>query len=153
MSKVLNPHEEKLAKIEEQLAELKTARENFKAYKETANAALEAFKSSDDVFTFNHEHSSALIPVIADLEESIRTLGILAYAESGDKHPHEKVDIKIFTEAEVTDPTKAREWAFENLPAALKLDEAKVKKYAKDFGEVPGVEIKTEPRAQIATQL
>lgn len=153
MSKVLNPHEEKLAKIEEQLAELKTARENFKAYKETASAALEAFKASDDVFTFNQEQSSALIPVIVDLEESIRTLGVLAYAESGDKHPHEKIDIKIFTEAEVTDPTKARDWAFENLPAALKLDDAKVKKYAKEFGEVPGVTIKSEARAQIASQL
>lgn len=153
MSKVLNPHEEKISKIEEQLAELKTAREQFKVYKEAANAALEVFKASDDVFTFNQEQSSALIPVITDLEESIRTLGVLAYAESGDKHPHEKVDIKIFTEAEVTDPTKARDWAFENLPAALKLDDAKVKKYAKEFGEVPGVTIKTEPRAQIATQL
>ena len=139
--------------IDQLLAQLKIARGNYAEHKGVANAALEAFKSSDDTYVYNAELAAKIGEEVANLELAIKTAALKEFEVYNDKHPHEKVDIKIFTEAEVTDPTKARDWAFENLPAALKLDEAKVKKYAKDFGEVPGVEIKTEPRAQIATQL
>ena len=139
--------------IDELLAQLAAARASLTEHKGAANTALEAFKSSDDVYAYNYNMAASLIEPIANLETKIREIALAEFASNGDKHPHEKVDVKIFTEAEVIDPTKARDWAFENLPAALKLDDAKVKKYAKEFGEVPGVTIKTEPRAQIATQL
>lgn len=140
-------------KLQSMLDELKAARADYSLHHTVATQTLENFKASDDVYTFHHDAAASLIEPIANLETKIREIALKEFEIYNDKHPHEKVDIKIFTEAEVTDPTKARDWAFENLPAALKLDDAKVKKYAKEFGEVPGVTIKTEPRAQIATQL
>ena len=139
--------------IDQLLTQLKIARGNYAEHKGVANAALEAFKSSDDTYVYNAELAAKIGEEVANLESAIKTAALDAFALDHNKHPHDMVDIKIFTEAEVTNASLARDWAFENLPAALKLDEAKVKKYAKDFGEVPGVEIKTEPRAQIATQL
>lgn len=139
--------------IDELLEKLKTNRALYSEHHTVATQALENFKASDDVYVYNHDMAAGLIEQITNLETEVHTLALDAYALDQNKHPHEKVDIKIFTEAVVVDTAAARDWAFENLPAALKLDDAKVKKYAKEFGDVPGVTINTEARAQIATQL
>lgn len=138
--------------INDQLAQLKVAREASAQYRAEMKAMLDHAKATPN-FALAMEQAEKADAAMSEIESRIRTLALDAFALDQNRHPHEKVDIKIFTEAVVVDTAAARDWAFENLPAALKLDEAKVKKYAKDFGEVPGVEIKTEPRAQIATQL
>ena len=140
-------------KLQSLLENIKKNRALYSEHHNTAAQALENFKASDDVYTYNHNVAASLIEQITNLETEVREIALAEFAINGDKHPHEKVDVKIFTEAVVENADEARAWAFENLPAALKLDDSKVKKYAKEFGEVPGVTIKTEPRAQIATQL
>lgn len=91
---------------------------------------------------------------IATLETTIRNAAVALYSETGCKKPADGVEVKLFTECKMNDQDAARNWCFDNLPAALKLDTAKVEKYAKEFGDVPGVEIVTGiPRAQIASKL
>lgn len=86
-------------------------------------------------------------------ENAIRAEGLRLFTETQDKHPHPKVEVKTFKVAEVQDENVARDWCFNSLPAALKLDTKIVSKYAKEFGTVPGVSVFEEPRVQIATKL
>ncbi len=138
--------------IDQELTNLKTAREASAHYRAEMKAMLDHVKATPN-FTLAMQEAEKADAAIVEIESAIKAAALSAYDLDQNKHPHEKVDIKIFTEAVIEDADEARTWAFENLPAALKLDETKVKKYAKEFGEVPGVTIKTEARAQIATQL
>lgn len=140
--------------IDELLAQLAAARASLTEHKSKANAALEEFKASSDIYAYNSEQAAEFAGTTYVLESRIRELALESFALDQNKHPHEKIDIGLYTEAEVSDPAQAREWAFKNLPVALDLNETKVKNYAKDYGNVPGVIIKTEvPRVKIATKL
>ena len=141
-----------MSQLDEKLALLKSARESLKAHKEAANAALEDFKASDDVYTFNSEEAAKVGAIVADLEESIRALALVTYKESGIKKVHDSVEVKVFPTFKVTDPAKVREWCFKNHPLALKPDMKMVEADAKD-GPVDGTETGQEARAQIATKL
>lgn len=90
----------------------------------------------------------------AELETQIRERGVEFYDFTGDKHPIPGVEIKLFDEATIEDADAVRAFCFKGLPAALVVDEKKVKKYALDFDAVPGVKVTRDvPRAQIATKL
>jgi len=90
---------------------------------------------------------------ISILESRIRGLALDSYEETKNKNPHPKVTIKIFKTFVILDAKKVWDWAFNNLPTALKLDEKKIEKYALEFGDVDGTQKGEEARAQIATEL
>jgi hypothetical protein len=90
----------------------------------------------------------------ADLERRVKEMAVQAYYTDGTRKPAVSVEVKMFTETTIDKPDTVREWCFTNLPAALVVDDKKVKKYAVDFGAVPGVTVtKDIPRAQIASKL
>jgi DNA polymerase-3 subunit epsilon len=90
----------------------------------------------------------------AELEKKIREQGASHYVLTQEKHPTAGVEIKLFDEATIEKPDAVRDWCFKGLPAALVMDEKKVKKYALDFGDIPGVKVVRDvPRVQIATKL
>jgi hypothetical protein len=90
--------------------------------------------------------------MVGDLEYEVRKLAVEEYDLTKNKHPHPKVEIKLFDNITITDEKTALKWAVENDPSALKLD---AKKLAKDAGnlELAFISKTEEPRAQIATKL
>ena len=89
---------------------------------------------------------------VSRLEEKVRGWAVALYQEKKDKHPHPKVEIKLFTNVEITDQDKALKWAVINDPSAVKLN---ANKLAKDAGklELDFLKKTEEPRAQIASKL
>jgi hypothetical protein len=88
---------------------------------------------------------------VADAEAAPRAAAVEAYANTGEKKVHPAVMVKEFVAMDY-DPEQAKQYAFEHLPSALKLDAKKFEKVALviplDF-----VTIYTEPRATIASDL
>ena len=87
------------------------------------------------------------------IEAEIKTAAIAEYKATGNKNPQDSVTVKIFKTFAIVDAKKVFDWAWKNLPAAFKIDEKKIEKYAKEFGEVDGTVSGDEPRAQIAANL
>lgn len=138
--------------IEQYLTQLKEARENSAAYKSAMREAVENVKQSDtyQVYETSARESDQAIEFF---ESELRRLALAEYEATKNKAPHPKIAVKIFKTFKILDAAKVRAWAFGNLPAALKLDEKKVEKYALEFGDVEGTEKGEEARAQIATEL
>ena len=90
---------------------------------------------------------------ISIIEGKIRTMAEVEFSDSGNKHPHEKIEVKIFRTFKIVDPARVLNWCKVNLSDALKIDEAKVKKYAVSIGAVEGTETGEEARVQIAQEL
>lgn len=132
-----------------ELAEARTMRDGAK---DLINKMLEEFKGTMNFMAVQND-SMRYVAMVAGLEEQIRELAVAEFKSTGEKKPHEKVVVKIFKTFKINDAKKVWDWAFKNLPAALKLDEKKIEKYANEFGEVEGTETGEEPRAQIATEL
>jgi hypothetical protein len=93
---------------------------------------------------------------IDTLEEIVKTAGLVTYAVTENKKPFPGVEIKTFKVAKITDEPRAFSYALDNLPKALKLDTKYLEEYAKKtegMVDLDFVEIKDEPRAQIAKDL
>lgn len=134
------------------LDQLATAREHLASAQAMQKQMLETFRASE-----NFVHVEAVrITASAEIERitaEIERNALVAYNATGDKHPHPKVEVKTFKVVEIVSPSLARAWCFENLPSALKLDDAMVKKYVKEFSAVDGTTVHEEPRVQIASKL
>jgi hypothetical protein len=89
--------------------------------------------------------------VVADLEEQVRALAVAHFGDTGDKHPHAAVGIKLFTFYDY-DPISAKRYCVEHLPTALTLDGRKFERAAEVL-DLDFVKIGKEPRAQIASDL
>ena len=89
--------------------------------------------------------------VVADLEEQVRAAAVACYDNTGNKHPHAAVEIKLFTVYDY-DPLKAKQYAVEHLPTALSLDTRKFQRAAEVL-DLDFVKIGKEARAQIAADL
>lgn len=114
------------------------------------------------------------------LDKLVRETALELYRLTEEKHVHEKVEIKTFGVFSLVSPAAAFKWAKDNLPTALAFDptrtsdiramllkqmpkalilnESALLDYAKiaeksGLEKCPGVEIKSEPRAQIAKKL
>jgi len=87
------------------------------------------------------------------LEAEIREIAKQGFIMDGEKHPHEKVTVKVFQVASITNEQSLRDWCLSHMPVLLKPDIEKVKKYAVEFGGVEGVKVQEEPRAQISAKL
>ncbi len=138
--------------IDQKLAELKQARKANEFHKSEMKAVVERAKKSERYLESEiiARESGDTITV---LEAELRGLALDEYEATKNKTPHPKIAVKIFKTFKILDAAKVRAWAFGNLPAALKLDEKKVEKYALEFGDVEGTKKGEEARAQIATEL
>ena len=139
--------------IDELIKDLAKARAIHAEAKEKARIRMEEILSNDTPYFVQKSSADSTAVIIAELETRIRELALQEYAQNGTKAPHPKVAIKIFKTFKVHDASAMRKWVFSNLPAALKVDEKKVEKYAHEFGAVDGAETGEEPRAQIASTL
>jgi hypothetical protein len=123
--------------------ELKSARANLEIHKKTQNAALEEFKAIDDVYTYNKVMTDNFAQLVSELETVIRAEALAEFQATDNKHPHPKVEIKLFKTFSITEPAKVLAWVKTNLADALVVDEKKVKAYA----------MTEEPKALIASDL
>jgi hypothetical protein len=135
------------------ITKLKNARSELERVKEEQKAALGAFQQTaewQDKQLERLSHSGD----VDGLEAAIRDLAISEYQASGNKKPHELVQIKIFRIVDILNRAAAREWCFLNFRPALSLDDKKFEQAAKD-GSVPAelATVAEEPRAQIAKDL
>ena len=134
------------------LNQLAIAREQNESVKEDLRQKVDAVLQSDsyrEVAALQGAH----LAKITELTAAINELSMAEYSRTLQKKVHPHVEIKIFKVVDINSAAQARAWCFDNLPAALKLDETAVKKYAKDFGAVAGVTVYEEPRVQIASKL
>lgn len=88
---------------------------------------------------------------VTGLEESVRGTALEAYLETGDKHPHPAITIKVFTKLDY-DEEQAITYCVEHLPKALKVDKRKFEAVAK-AAELDFVQITDDPKATVATDL
>lgn len=139
--------------MDEKLNKLRMARENYNEHKSIASKALDEFKSSDDVYTWNTEKAKEASAEVEALEAEIRAEAIALYKADGNKKPHDKVNIKIMTVFKIVEPARVLAWVKTNLADALIYDEKKIKNYATKIGAVDGTELIEEPQAQIASEL
>jgi len=138
--------------IEQKLLGLKQARADSARYHAEMKAWLESSKQHP-AYREPADMAEGADALIEKLEEEIKLKALEEYNGTKNKTPFEKVTIKIFKTFRIVDVDKVKEWAWNNLPAAFKLDEAKIKTYSNSFGEVPGTESGEEARAQIASEL
>lgn len=138
--------------IEKKLAELKQARADSVLYHAEMKEVIELVKQLPKYHELQDLAQDA-DNEIERLEDEIKLKALEEYNGTKNKTPFEKVTVKIFKTFKVVDAEQVKVWAWTNLPAAFKLDEAKIKTYANSFGEVPGTESGEEPRAQIASDL
>lgn len=134
------------------LEELRIARAAVEEAKTAQKAKLEAFQQTPE-WQDLQLHRVEYDQEIADIEERIKELAMIEWINNQNKHPHEKVEIKLFKTFKVLDPAKVRSWCLENLRDALIVDDKKVKEYAVKIGSVEGTETGEEARVQIASKL
>jgi len=134
------------------LEQLKVNRISVEVVKVELKRRLDALQQSPEWQDFQLA-SIGYEEKISIIEAKIRELAEAEFKASGNKHPHEKIEIKIFKTFKIMDPARVLNWCKINLSDALKIDEAKVKKYATSIGAVEGTETGEEPRVQIAQEL
>lgn len=74
-------------------------------------------------------------------------------AEPRDTKPHDGIQLKKFQIVTITDEGAAKKWAAENAPGCIAIKKAPFNKVAKALGSLEFVDITTEYRAQIASDL
>jgi len=136
----------------ENLNQLKLAREALANAKKGKQELMDQLTSSDLYKIFDDSQRIAEAS-IEEWESKIKDEALADYEANKNKKPHEKVAIKMFKTFKIVDASKVRDWVFNNLPAALKVDDGMVKKYAVEFGAVEGTETGEEARVQIASEL
>lgn len=134
------------------LQSLRDAREETRLAKETASAMIAAVKESP-AYQEALQKAEESAKTVDQIETDLRNMALNAYAENGEKKPHEKVQVKIFREFSVTDSRAMRAWVDSNLRDALIVDEKKVKDYALKIGAVDGTQVIETAKAQIASDL
>ena len=73
--------------------------------------------------------------------------------EPRDTKPYDGIQLKKFTTVTITDEQAAKEWVAENAPGCISIKKAPFNKVAKALGSLEFVDITTEYRAQIASDL
>ena len=141
----MNTYDELLSKLVAQRAMLEGS-------KQWRDKLIEDVKGSQDYL-----HSSEMIATtefeINQITGLIRDLAMTEWINTKNKHPHEKVEVKVFKTFKILNADTLREWVFKNLPAALSPDLKKVEKYALEIGDVDGTQKGEEARVQIASKL
>ena len=131
---------------------LKSCRADAEFYKAEKAKILDAVKSSEN-YILAETKQSENETYAAGIESEIKKIALEDYAETKNKHPHDKVDIAMRKKFSITDAGRVLAWVKTNLADALIFDEKKVKNYATKIGAVDGTELTEEPNAQIASSL
>ena len=134
------------------LEALKEARETEEKAKASLKSALDALKNSEGYVLMTNMHEVAH-SAVEEIEKKLREIAYTEWVNTQNKHPHEKIEVKIFKTFKVISADTVREWVLKNLPAALSPDMKKVEKYALEIGPVDGTEKGEEARVQIASKL
>ena len=130
------------------LAKARKYLEEAKADKETLWLA---FQDTDD-WKEAEENLRYAKETVQLLEAQAKEEALLQYNQDGNKEPHPAVKIKTFTVLDYDDQ-QAVAWCHMNFKPALKLD-TKLFEALKKSNALPDfVDIKEEPRAQIASNL
>jgi hypothetical protein len=92
---------------------------------------------------------------IRGLEEGIKDRVKTEFIQGGleDTKPYEGIQVKKFQVVRILDERAAKEWAGENAPGALSIKTSQFNKIAKALDALDFLEIDTEWRAQIASDL
>ena len=141
----MNTYDELLANLSAQRATANLSKQFLANVIEDVKAKPDYLEASSILADANHE-----IDMITGL---IRDLALTEWINTKNKHPHEKIEVKVFKTFKVLNADTLREWVFKNLPAALSPDLRKVEKYALEIGDVDGTQKGEEARVQIASKL
>ena len=137
---------------DELLERLKEARETDEKAKASLKQAMDVLKASESYMALDSIHTVAQ-SAVEEIEKKLREIAYTEWLNTQNKHPHEKIEVKIFKTFKVISADTVREWVLKNLPAALSPDMKKVEKYAMEIGPVDGTEKGEEARIQIASKL
>jgi len=136
--------------LEEKIKELAMLRKDFEKAKGVFHLKMEDVTQSDEAKTFDE-----LRWKLEMFESEIRKEALKLFTETGEKKPHEAVEIKERTNL-VIDEVKAFEYAKYNLPDALTVNRKifdKVMKALPEESLPDGVKIEKVPSAYISTDL
>lgn len=138
--------------LEKLITTLAVLRMDEEIYDARRRLMLEDFVNSLEYKTAE-DASKTATQEVEKCTNAVHAEALTMWEANDDKHPHPKVEIKMFLRTSITDSEVARNWCFDNLRAALKLDTKTVEKYAKQFGVVPGVDVEELPKVYIASKL
>ena len=88
---------------------------------------------------------------VDDAEAAVRVMALDAYKQTGDKHPHDAVQIRVYTRLDY-DQEMAFRYCTEHLTTALKMNARKFEKVAK-AAELDFVDFIEDPRPTVARDL
>lgn len=137
---------------DELLQALKEARETEEKARSNLKMIMDSVKTSDP-YTLSQDVLTVATSAVESLETKLREIAYTEWINTKNKHPHEKIEVKIFKTFKVLNADTLREWVLKNLPAALSPDLRKVEKYALEIGDVDGTEKGEEARIQIASKI
>jgi hypothetical protein len=142
-----------MTELETLISQLALARERTMVTRETVCSMTRQLQESSDFIAVSKIAEEARANEAA-LDAALREYALKQHAVDGNKHPHEKIEIKNFTVVEIPNAEAAREWSFTNFRPALKLDTKVFEKAAKD-GSIPVdlARIIEEPRILISSKL
>lgn len=137
-----------------QLPELLKTLANYRQILQIAIQRKERFLANDEYQKILDDIADAK-SLVSTGEKIVRKTAMDYYQESGDKHPHAKIEIKEVTVCRYEIPT-AEEWCRINLPQAFEWNQHFFEKHAiavQQTAPVPFVEIVKDPMATIAQDL
>lgn len=85
-------------------------------------------------------------------ENETRVLIVKAFNETGDRRPTSKTEVRMFATVTFTDKTRALQWAVENCPDAVTLNEDRLARAVRNL-RLGFMEVTDEPRGQIGSDL
>lgn len=133
--------------------ELKAARERANELREARQKLLAEFQSTP-AYVAALAASRKADEEESKAEELVRSAAVASYLVDGNKHPHPKVEIRLYKIVNEYDEVAAKEWCAQNMRIALKLNTSRFEEAVK-CGDVPDsiATVSEEPRARIATDL
>lgn len=141
---------DELVQLVEKLRELRRAREAQRS--ELIAAELELLHSVPAYADFVERSKAieALESEIGRVETELRERAVRYYAETGERHPVDGVEIYMRRVAELFDRDALLPWLLTNLRAALDVNEDLVKRALETGVDVPGARLVEQPFARIS---
>lgn len=142
--------------MQDAVSKLALARAQTAECRKALDDMLDALHQSPAWQSWDEQYEAAKLRE-AEANDAVRKLALECYAESGNKHPHPAVTVKVATVARY-DRDIATEWCKEHLPIALKTVLANEKLFevaakAAPAAQVPFFSIEQVPSAAVSRDL
>lgn len=138
--------------MEELIKQLAQARAESAEARENTNALMEQIRQSPE-YVAEAEKLEAANAAIDELTAQIREQAEAVFQSSGEKHPHEAVEVKNFdTVSFAKDGDDLRDWCLVKLPGVLRVDMKALEKAAK-AGVVEISKVEKQPKVYIKQDL